>query len=305
MFSAALLAVICFGCVVAAIELAGADWPWRGPRTAILLWQAIGLSWGIAAIGTLLGFGLSPYGRGVAWGAIDLAIDAAHHRAAEKLGWFHLAVTITGLVLAGMLVFMLAAAGVDVIRARRRHRTLLNLVGHGDPDVPGALIVDHPAATAYCVPGVRARVVVSAGALRLLDHAELAAVLAHERTHARWRHDLVLLPFNALRRMLPASQVAGDAERSVGLLVEMSADDGAARSLAAGERRPLATALLRIGAAGGDTPCGALGAGGEVVLRVNRLLRPAPSLPARARLTALVAAIALIATPVMLLCVPM
>ncbi|HEY3686393.1 MAG TPA: M56 family metallopeptidase [Streptosporangiaceae bacterium] len=302
MFAAALLAVVCFGCVVAAIELAGADWPWRGPRTAILLWQAIGLSWGVAAIGTLLGFGLSPYGRGVAWGGIDLLIDVAHHRAVQKLGWFHLGVTIAGLVLGGVLLFMVAAAGVEVIRARRRHRTLLALVGHGDPDVPGALIVDHPAATAYCVPGVRAQVVVSAGALRLLDHAELAAVLAHERTHARWRHDLVLLPFNALRRMLPSSQVAGDAERSVGLLVEMSADDGAAR----GARRPLATALLRIGAAGGGTPCGALGVGGgEVVLRVNRLLRPAPSLPARARLTALIAAVSLLTVPVLLLCVPL
>lgn len=302
MFAAALLAVISFGCVVAAIELAGADWPWRGPRTAILLWQAIGLSWGVAAIGVLLGFGLSPYDRGVVWGLIDLVIDVTNHRVVAKLGWFHLGITVAGLVLGGLLLFMLAAAGVDVLRARRRHRSLLALVGHGDPDVPGALVVDHPAATAYCVPGVRAQVVVSAGALQLLDQAELAAVLAHERTHARWRHDLVLLPFNALRRMLPGSQVAGDAERSVGLLVEMSADDGAAR----GAPRPLATALLRIGAAGGAAPCGALGVeGGEVVLRVNRLLKPAPALSARARLTALIAAVALVTVPVVLLCLPL
>lgn len=302
MVAASLLAVICFACVVGSIELAGAGWPWRGPRTAIVLWQAIGLAWGIAGIGTLLGFGLSPYDRGVAGGLLDLLVDVADHRAVATLGWFHLAITVAGLILGGVLLFMLAAAGADVLRARRRHRSLLALVGHGDPDVPGALIVDHPAATAYCVPGVRAHIVVSAGALRLLDQAELAAVLAHERTHARWRHDLVLLPFNALRRMLPGSQVAGDAERSVGLLVEMSADDGAAR----GARRPLATALLRIGAAGGGAPCGALGAdGGEVVLRVNRLLRPAPALPARARLTALVAAVALITMPVVLLCLPL
>lgn len=302
MFAAAILAALSFGCVVAAIELSGADWPWRGPRTAIVLWQAIGLSWGIAAIGTLLGFGLSPYGRGVAWGLVDLVVDVADHQVVPKLGWFHLGVTVAGLVLGGILLFMLAAAGADVLRARRRHRSLLALVGHGDPDVPGALVVDHPAATAYCVPGVRAHIVVSAGALRLLDPAELAAVLAHERTHARWRHDLVLLPFNALRRMLPGSQVAGDAERSVGLLVEMSADDGAVR----GARRPLATALLRIGAAGGAAPCGALGAGGgEVVMRVNRILRPAPALPAHARLTALVTAVALVAVPAVLLCLPL
>lgn len=305
MFTAALLAVLCFGCIIAAIELAGADWPWRGPRTAILLWQAIGLAWGIAAIGTLLGFGLAPYGRGVAWGLVDLGLDIVRGHALSRLGWFHLGVSLAGGVLGVLLLAVLVRAGVGVLRARRRHRSLLALVGHGDPEVPGALIVDHPAATAYCVPGVRAQVVVSAGALRLLDHAELTAVLAHERAHARWRHDLVLLPFHALHRALPGSQVVGDAERSVGLLVEMSADDGAAR----GARRALATALLRIGSAGGGMPQGALGAtdadGGEVVLRVNRLLRPAPSLPPRARATALAASITLVATPVILLCLPM
>src|SRR5439155_955967 len=83
-------------------------------------------------------------------------------------------------------------ASTTVLLARRRHRVLLSLLAHGDPKVPGALVVDSPAAAAYCVPGLRSRIVISAGALALLDAAELAAVLAHERAHVRARHDLVL-----------------------------------------------------------------------------------------------------------------
>lgn len=302
MFSGALLAVICLGCVVAAIELSRADWPWRGPRTAILLWQAIGLAWGIAAIGTLLDVGLAPYGKGAAWGLLNFLFDAATGRPTARVDATHIGVICAGLVLSAALLWVLAASTVSTLRARNRHRTLLSLVARGDPDVPGALVLDHPAATAYCVPGMRSQVVISAGALRLLDRAELAAVLAHERAHLRWRHDLVLLPFSALRRVFPYSRVVSRSISSVGLLVEMSADDGAR-----GARRALATALLRIGTAGVGTatPTGALAAAdGMVSARVSRLLRPVPTLPQRTRLTVLVIAVALVTVPFVLLWVP-
>src|SRR6266436_5594660 len=104
--------------------------------------------------------------------------------------------------------------------------------------------------------GLRSAIVISAGALDLLDQAELAAVLAHERAHLRARHDLVLLPFTALLRAFRWSAVARDANREVALLVEMMADDRAQRRLPA---RELATALLRVGAyGGGRAPTGAL-----------------------------------------------
>src|SRR6266852_5762552 len=141
-------------------------------------------------------------------------------------------------------------------QARHRQRALLGLLAHDDPKVPGALVVDHPAAAAYCVPGLRSAIVISAGALDLLDQAELAAVLAHERAHLRARHDLVLLPFTALLRAFRWSAVAREANREVALLVEMMADDRAQRRLPA---RELATALLRVGASGGGrAPTGAL-----------------------------------------------
>ena len=154
-----------------------------------------------------------------------------------------------GFALLSVLSWMLVIAFADAIAARRRQRELLALLAHGDPKVPGALVIDYPAAAAYCLPGIRSQIVVSVGTLELLAPAELAAVLAHERAHLRARHDLVLIPFTSLRRTFPRSGVITQAYRTVALLVEMMADDRAlrVRGLFA---RELATALLRFGTAG-------------------------------------------------------
>ncbi|KQC35198.1 M56 family metallopeptidase [Frankia sp. ACN1ag] len=117
-------------------------------------------------------------------------------------------------------------------------------------------ILDHPIAVAYCVPGVRhARVVVSRGLLNTLDAAELDAVLAHEAAHVAGRHDLVIQPFVAWERTFPFLRPAREATAAVSLLVEMLADDAAARETS---RRSLARALARLGVARAPVPAGAL-----------------------------------------------
>ena len=169
-------------------------------------------------------------------------------------------------------------------------------------------MLDHPGAAAYCVPGVRSRVVVSAGTLQLLDAPELAAVLAHEQAHVRERHDLVLLPFTSLRRALPGVHVVSEAIAAVRLLVEMRADDRARHTQPS---TSLARALARFGGAPpASTPCGALNAadveaGGEMVERVRRLVGSQTGLPLPACFTVYGAALALVALPAMLLCLPL
>ncbi|WP_261557226.1 M56 family metallopeptidase [Frankia tisae] len=117
-------------------------------------------------------------------------------------------------------------------------------------------ILDHPIAVAYCVPGVRhARVVVSRGLLNTLDAAELDAVLAHEAAHIAGRHDLVIQPFVAWERTFPFLRPAREATAAVSLLVEMLADDAAARETS---HRSLARALARLGVARAPVPAGAL-----------------------------------------------
>jgi Zn-dependent protease with chaperone function len=306
-----IVAAVAAGSVPAASALARARWPARSPAAAIVLWQALGLGWGLAAVGGLAGLGARSDHAGVALSALAFARQTLTGQGPGGLaGLLRLGFVAASLVLFVLLVWVLVASSAAVLRARRRQRELLSLLGHGDPKVPGALVVDHPAAAAYCVPGLRSRIVVSAGTLELLDQAELAAVLAHERAHLRERHDLVLLPFTALLRAFRWSPAARDAAGSVALLLEMLADDHAvgyvAAAAAAGGRgrqrpgRPLAMALLRVGAAGpGPVPCGALAVadGGDVAVRVARLLAPPPGLGAAALALVGCTAAALAAVP--------
>jgi len=310
---AALLAVVAIGSVHGASVLRQASWPRRSPAAAILLWQALGLAGGLAAVGALVGLGLPGGGVGVVRSVLHLAtafqvggvfrvpvpVGVAGALPAVLMA-FRLASLAAGLALLALLCWVLVAASVAAVQARRRQRALLTLLAHGDPKVPGALVIDYPTAAAYCLPGLRSKIVVSVGALELLGRGELAAVLAHERAHLRERHDLVLLPFTALRRAFPRSATCAEADRAVALLVEMLADDHALRARPA---RELVSALVRFGTAGAcATPNGALAAAeGEVVARVARLLQPVRPLPASAVAAICLAAALLVATPVALL----
>jgi Zn-dependent protease with chaperone function len=250
----------------------------------------------------------------------------------DALATIHVLSLLAGVILLAVLCWILLAAIATVIRARHRQRALLGLLAHDDPKVPGALVVDYPAAAAYCLPGLRSAIVISAGTLDLLDQAELAAVLAHERAHLRARHDLVLLPFCALLRAFRWSALALEANSQVALLVEMMADDRARRRLPA---RELATALLRVGASGGRAPAGALAAAGQpagatsgghggsapigaraarvpavtidgqLAARVTRLLRPPPALPVAGVILACAAAALLVVAPAAAVLLPL
>ena len=309
---AVLLAAVAVGSVRCAHLMLRAAWPLRSPAAAIFLWQALGLAGGLAAVGTLLAIGVSGPGSqaGVLGGLTGLAGRlssgqlAAPHQPVMLTG-IRLAALVAGFALFIVLCGVLVMAFANAVGARRRQRELLALLAHGDPKVPGALVIDYPAAAAYCLPGIRSQIVVSAGTLDLLAPAELTAVLAHERAHVRARHDLVLIPFTSLRRAFPRSRVITQAYRTVALLVEMMADDRAlrVRGLLA---RELATALLRFGTAGADgAPVGAMAAAeGELTARVNRLLTPQPPLSKAIQVAVVIGSVALVSVPLLLLVIP-
>jgi Zn-dependent protease with chaperone function len=310
---AALLAVVAIGSALGASALVKASWPRRSPAAAILLWQALGLASGLAAVGTLIGLALPASTAGVVLsvlraGALIRAGDvfrlAGMFGADGSTPVIIVAVRLTclaaGLALLASLCWVLVAASAAALQARRRQRALLTLLAHGDPKVPGALVVAYPTAAAYCLPGLRSQIVVSVGTIELLGRGELAAVLAHERAHLRERHDLVLLPFIALLRAFPKSATCTDAHRAVALLIEMLADDHALRARPA---RELVSALVRFGTAGTcPAPAGTLAAGeGEVAARVTRLMLPVRPLPTAAVLAICLAAALLVAAPITLL----
>ncbi|MEV8327570.1 M56 family metallopeptidase [Kitasatospora sp. NPDC056731] len=181
---------------------------------------------------------------------------------------------------------VVTAVGVRAGRARRRHRAMLDMVAVRDGRW-GALILEHAHPTVYCLPGRSSRVVLSRGALRLLDERQLAAAVAHEHGHIRGRHHLFRLPADTFALLFGPLPLARRGRAEVGLLLEMAADDAAlarvSRSELASALCALATSGAPTGAAHGIVPGGALGpaSGGAlavaatgVLARVRRLARP-------------------------------
>jgi len=293
----ALLVCLLLLALVVPRRLAGAGWALRCPGQALLLWQAVGLAVGLLAIELAVTLALSPAGPTHAQALTMLAtgdVDAMPV-------WSGVALAVGVLLLLRLLTVLLSSAALT-LRARHRHRRLVDLVGTRNPLLPGARVVDHDRPLAYCLPGLRPRVVLSSGVLALLRDDEVRAVLAHEAAHVDQRHDLVVLPFVALRSTFPGVRGVRTAQREVAFLVEVLADDAATRRHAPDV---LARALYKIGSAG--VPTGGLGAGGpggsgrpggddgSVLLRAQRLLHPQPPLPVRTRLLILVVTLAVLA----------
>jgi Zn-dependent protease with chaperone function len=195
---------------------------------------------------------------------------------------------------------------VTTRRRRAHHRMLVDLLGVA-PDAVSARacvqerdlrVLEVAQPLAYCLPGVRSRVVVSEGTLDSLTDTEVAAILSHERAHLRARHDLILEAFTAAHAAFPRFVRSANALDAVQLLVELLADDAAVR--VAG-RAPLARALVTC--ASGRTPVGALAAGGaHTLLRVRRLSGRGNSLMLST--AAYLAAAAILVVPTVALAIP-
>lgn len=290
--------------------LAAADWPRRAPGLALLLWQAIALAGGLSMIGALLTYGLLPFGPDLVAGLVGFASAVVDGSAADRAGLDHLAALFGALLLGVHLLLNLILTIVRTDRDRRRHRQLLSLLGRQDPDDPTARILDSPLPVAYCLPGTWGSVTVfSAGLMRLLDRDELRAVAEHERAHLGQRHDLVLVAFRAWHASLPWFPVANRAEREVGMLIEMLADD---RALDRVDQASLARAIALVGNAGeqsglalsdrGSATTGPLQA--QALARIRRLSTPTEALSATTRAAIVATAGALLAIPTLFLVAP-
>jgi Zn-dependent protease with chaperone function len=265
-----------------------ARWPGlrHTPVPAMLLWQSTAL----AAVLAALGAGLSLVTHRL-WGGdvgrLDVVLAA-------------LAGGVT-VVVAGRLLLSGHRTGTTLRRLRRRHREQVDLLARVDHQVlrQGVSVLDHEVPVAYCVPGMSgSRIVVSRSTLTRLAPAELEAVVAHERSHLRARHDLVLEAFTVLHRAFPRWVSSAAAHHEVQVLVEVLADRAAVRR---GDRRALASALLAL--AGSRAPGGALGATGTGLAERVAVLRDTRPRRVQAVLVSL-AALALLALPSGLVVLP-
>ncbi|MDZ5078362.1 M56 family metallopeptidase [Nesterenkonia sp. HG001] len=310
----------------------------RSPWTAMLLWQAIALAGGLALIGAPLVYGLSPFGESLHEAAAEVLrlLFAADFSALEDLHVLplHVFALCLGVMLGAHLLLTLLRTYIRVLGSRRRHRDLVRLLStpfdsstpaQAGPSMSGAAldeahVIDHDAPLAYCLPGrtnATSVTVLSRGLLEQLSRAELAAVVAHERTHLQQRHHLLTMAFDAWYRALPWLPTTRYGREAVLELTEMLADDGALqehsredllRSLALSTpdaasteaaAAPEGAAAPPVDAARGATA----GASGAVITtaRLRRLLIPPPALPRAAQIVVVATAAALLTVPTALL----
>lgn len=200
--------------------------------------------------------------------AVLHAVVTGGHGAAVQVGLFVLAV-----VVAAGLAVLTSRLGRTLGAARRgthRHTDAARLLGQVD-DALGAVVVDLPGRLVYAVAGRPHTIVLSRDALDALDDAQLQAVLAHERAHLAGRHHLLLAAARALVVTMPRIRLFTAGSRELSRLVEMCADDAAARGHGG---RTLVGALLALAGGPVPPPRALAAAGSAVAERAERLMFP-------------------------------
>ncbi|MGB3829948.1 MAG: M56 family metallopeptidase [Ornithinimicrobium sp.] len=242
------------------------------PGPALLVWQCVAVS-GILA-------------------ALLAAPVAAWSLTNRDMTLMWAATALSALMLARLLLSA-HRVGTGLRALRQRHRDLVDLFGRADPNT-SVTVLENASPTAYCVPGGRRQIVLTAGAVAALDHDELGAVLAHERAHLNARHDLILEFFTVLHHAVPAPIRCEAALNEVHLLVEALADRAAIRISGA---KPLARALVTMHLA--VHPEATMGVGGAPEQTRARLLLIADAAnPRHARAAAMICfAVAVLTVP--------
>jgi Zn-dependent protease with chaperone function len=169
---------------------------------------------------------------------------------------------------AGVMALRLART-LGRLRAQAQgHAQSVRLVGRptAERDV---YIMDSAERTAYCVSGKPPAIVVTSAAVAALDEQELGAVLAHERAHLKGHHPRIVTTLRGLALVFPWLNLMTRGSAEVSRLLEMCADDVAARRYG---HHVLLTGLMALA---GGSPAAALGAADIAVLnRAQRLADP-------------------------------
>jgi len=208
----------------------------RRPRPALVLWQSTAVAAVLAALFA-------------APAAVPWLVGSAP-RLQDNWPVVAVAGLITGIVAVRLLVSG-DRVGRNLRSVRRRHRELVDLLAtEGDGHTR---VLEHTTPTAYCLPGVRRRVVLTQGTIDRLSPDELEAVMAHERAHLVARHDLVMEFFTVVHEAVPRFVRSSAALHEVHLLIEVLADRAAVRRAGV-----VTTARAIIGMAAGPRPTGSM-----------------------------------------------
>jgi Zn-dependent protease with chaperone function len=276
------------------------------PRLAVAAWliaMASVLAASVAAVALFIIQILFSWGRiGAALtgclAGLRLIAQGGHGQALQ-VGFLLLAATTTT-----AMTVLAARAGVALRRAhvgtRDHARAARIAAGVSRPGPGGALIVESPRRGVYCLAGRPATIVITRAALQALDDDQVAAVIAHENAHLAGRHHQVLAITTALSKALPRVRLFSDGASEIARLLEMCADDAAARRHSADTvvdallalTLPSPAAAVAISPQLTSASVTALNATAHgVTQRVERLLFPPDLTRARIALTAAIGAV--------------
>lgn len=219
----------------------------------------------VAAVPTVLMIGLvylthlPALGKGFEWCATALGL---HHRVPIWLG--------------------LPAVGLTVLAAVRVRRVVRSFRDLRFDGVGTVEVVDGDEPFAVTLPGRGGQIVLSRGLIDILDDCEQQVVLAHERTHARYRHDRYLLLAKTCSAALPLLRPLSS---RLQFSLERWADESAVA--ACGDRRLVARTLAKVALHSSPQSVAVMGfVGLGVTARVAALLAPPLPAPHRSLLTA-------------------
>jgi Zn-dependent protease with chaperone function len=262
-------------------------WLVRAPRLGAVLLLAG--AWSVLTALFLAGLTIALPGTALSSGLSDLLGACILRLRAAYVTPGGAAVAGAGLTLSAAIALRAFWAIVQVVRVRRaehrRQRTLVALCGRQLSTLE-AVVLDQPQPAAYCLAGRTNTVILTSGTIELLTRPQLAAVLAHEQAHLGARHHRLLAAAAVASRALPELPLMRALTRQVRRLVEMHADDLAARTH---DPETLATALVAVATAGSGRalaaePSAALAAAdSDTAVRIRRLLLPPATLSPRRR----------------------
>ncbi|WP_395293304.1 M56 family metallopeptidase [Kitasatospora hibisci] len=295
----ALLGLLLLGLLLSTVAprlLARADWAEREPVLALLAWQCLVVAVMLCcALSLLLAASAAlPELRDLVFAGAPPGVEAAYGlQGGEGWGRLYAAVLAAG----GVQTVLALTREVRSAKALRNHRHAQ--LADRAPELPESIdtarhrrerlvVLENVRPEAWSLPGHNSRLVVTTGALQQLTDRELAAVLSHERGHVRARHHWLSQCSQALASGFPGVGVFSAFRDQVGELVELAADDRAARRHGR-HTTALALAELNLGrGVFGSCPPGQA----QSPKRVDRLLAGRPRLPVLHRLRLTVAALA-------------
>lgn len=246
------------GMVLSPLLLARRAWPSRHPRLALAAWGLVftsGVGSLVASLGVVLALAHDLNEPSTPSGTPSSAMAGSTPLDGSAVAG-SLLVTGAGCLLTAVVGGVGALAvyrAVPLLRARREARSLLAGAREGTrlTTVHGVPVyeVDSEVPVARSLPGRRPVIVVTSALRAALGADELESVLEHERSHLAQHHGLLAQLAALQRSCAPGLPCSRALESSVMLLIELAADDRAARRSGRGVA---AAALEKVGRLDGD-----------------------------------------------------